>query len=162
MGIGDLLEPGRVLCNVEARSKKHALEILSELLATAEHDLSSSEIFDHLVARERLGSTGLGDGVALPHGRAAGLDSAVGAFVRLCQGVEFEAADGEPASLVFGILVPEDANEEHLRTLSAIAKRFLQPGFRAQLIETTGSRDLYDLLAQEPEEDQPDEASADP
>ncbi len=148
MSIRDLLEPGRVLSNVEARSKKHALEILSELLATSEHDITAGEIFDCLVSRERLGSTGLGESIALPHGRAPGLDEPVGAFLKLSEGVDFEASDGEPVRLVFGILVPEDAHEQHLQTLSEIARRFLEPDFRARLLETTSSRTLYELLVE--------------
>ena len=117
-----MLEPGRVLCNVEARSKKHVLEILSELLASADNDLTAGEIFDSLASRERLGSTALGGGVALPHGRVPGLDGSVAAFVRLSQGTPFDAPDGQPVTLVLGLLVPEQASEQHLEELSGIAE----------------------------------------
>src|SRR5215510_14463199 len=141
-----LLEPGRVLCNVEARSKKHILEILSELLASAENDLTAGEIFDSLVNRERLGSTALGSGVALPHGRVPGIDGSIAAFVRLSQGVEFDAPDGVPVTLVLGLLVPEQASEQHLGELSSIAKRLSRPVLRAALAEAGSSSAIFEAL----------------
>ena len=142
-----LLEPGRVLCNVEARSKKHILEILSELLASAENDLTAGEIFDSLVSRERLGSTALGNGVALPHGRVPGIDASIAAFLRLSQGVEFDAPDGVPVTLVLGLLVPEEASEQHLEELSAIAKLLSRPAMREALAQAASSSALYEALS---------------
>ena len=146
MSLPGLLEPGRVLCNVEARSRKHVLEILSELLASAENDLTAGEIFDSLVSRERLGSTALGGGVALPHGRVPGIDGSIAAFVRLSQGVEFDAPDGVPVTLVLGLLVPEQASEQHLGELSSIAKRLSRPALRAVLAEAGSSSAIFEAL----------------
>jgi PTS system nitrogen regulatory IIA component len=146
MSLQGLLEPGRVLCNVEARSRKHVLEILSELLASAENDLTAGEIFDSLVARERLGSTALGGGVALPHGRVPGIDGSIAAFVRLSQGVEFDAPDGLPVTLVLGLLVPEQASEQHLGELSSIAKRLSRPELRSALAEAGSSSAIFEAL----------------
>jgi PTS system nitrogen regulatory IIA component len=146
MSLQGLLEPGRVLCNVEARSRKHVLEILSELLASAENDLTAGEIFDSLVARERLGSTALGCGVALPHGRVPGIDGSIAAFVRLSQGVEFDAPDGIPVRLVLGLLVPEQASEQHLGELSSIAKRLSRPELRAALADAGSSSSIFEAL----------------
>jgi PTS system nitrogen regulatory IIA component len=146
MSLQGLLEPGRVLCNVEARSRKHVLEILSELLASAENDLTAGEIFDSLVSRERLGSTALGGGVALPHGRVPGIDGSIAAFVRLSQGVEFDAPDGVPVTLVLGLLVPEQASEQHLGELSSIAKRLSRPPLRAALAEAGSSSAIFEAL----------------
>jgi len=146
MSLQGLLEPGRVLCNVEARSRKHVLEILSELLASAENDLTAGEIFDSLVSRERLGSTALGGGVALPHGRVPGIDGSIAAFVRLSQGVEFDAPDGAAVTLVLGLLVPEQASEQHLGELSSIAKRLSGPPLRAALAEAGSSSAIFEAL----------------
>jgi PTS system nitrogen regulatory IIA component len=146
MSLEGILEPGRVLCNVEARSRKHVLEILSELLASAENDLTAGEIFDSLVSRERLGSTALGGGVALPHGRVPGVDGSIAAFVRLSQGIEFDAPDGVPVTLVLGLLVPEQASEQHLGELSSIARRLSLPALRAALAEAGSSSAIYDAL----------------
>jgi nitrogen PTS system EIIA component len=147
MNLHQILEPARILCNVEARSKKHVLEILSELLASADNDLTAGEIFDSLVSRERLGSTGLGGGVALPHGRVPGIDASVGAFVRLSQGVDFGAPDGAPVRFVLGLLVPEEASEQHLEELSAIAKLLSRPQVREALASAPSSSALYEALA---------------
>lgn len=147
MNLQRILEPARILCNVEARSKKHVLEILSELLASADNDLTAGEIFDSLVSRERLGSTGLGGGVALPHGRVPGIDASVGAFVRLSQGVDFGAPDGAPARFVLGLLVPDEASEQHLEELCAIAKLLSRPDVRDALANAPSSSALYEALA---------------
>lgn len=146
MSISHLLEPGRVLCNVEARSKKHALEILSQLLSSGDQDHSHGEIFDSLISRERLGSTGLGMGVAFPHGRLPGLDASLGAFMKLTDPIDFESQDGEPAFLIFGMIVPEDCSDEHLEDLGQIARLFTQEEFRNALGEANGSSAVYELL----------------
>lgn len=148
MILEDMLEPGRVLCNVDARSRKHVLEILSELLASAENDLTAGEIFDSLAGRERLGSTALGNGVALPHGRVPGIDASIAAFVRLSDGVDFDAPDAAPVKLVMGLLVPEQASEQNLEELSAIARQLSSSELREALAQATSSSALYELLTQ--------------
>jgi PTS system nitrogen regulatory IIA component len=148
MTLEDMLEPGRVLCNVEARSRKHVLEILSELLASAENDLTAGEIFDSLASRERLGSTALGSGVALPHGRVPSIDGSIAAFVRLSDGIEFDAPDGAPVRLVMALLVPEQASEQNLEELSAIAKLLQNAALRDALANAGSSSAIYELLTQ--------------
>ena len=142
----DLLQPGRVLCNVEAASKKHALEILSQLLAGGSADLTAAQIFDSLISRERLGSTGLGSAVALPHGRIAGLDRTVGAFLRLSEAVDFDSQDNAPVDLIFGMIVPEDSTDEHLEALAEIAKTLSLDAFRQALLGARSSAALYELF----------------
>jgi PTS system nitrogen regulatory IIA component len=148
MSLERVLEPGRVLCNVEARSKKHVLEILSELLASADNDLTAGEIFDSLVSRERLGSTGLGNGVALPHGRVPSIDASLAAFVKLSQGVEFDAPDGAPVTLVLGLLVPEQASEQHLEELSSLARLLSRPALRQELLQSNSTSALFETLTE--------------
>ncbi|MDN5937360.1 MAG: PTS sugar transporter subunit IIA, partial [Salinisphaera sp.] len=106
-------------------SKKRALESLSEQLAAAAPGVDADDVFTALVNREKLGSTGLGDGVAIPHGRLSGVQSCVGAMLRLVSpGVDFEAPDSKPVDLFFGLLVPEDSTDEHLEILRNLAEMF--------------------------------------
>jgi PTS system nitrogen regulatory IIA component len=124
MNVTNLLAPDRtdVLDNIA--SKKRLLEHVSELLGSSSPQVSRQSIFDALVNREKLGSTGLGNGVAIPHGRLPGLAGPVCALVRLVTPVDFDAADGQPVDLAFALLVPEESTEEHLQVLSTIAEIF--------------------------------------
>ena len=131
--LDQILAPERVRSNVPAASRKRTLEVLGEILASADPELSAQAIFDRLVARERLGSTGLGEGCALPHARAPGLDRTVAAFLRLRRGVDFDSPDHEPVDLVFGLLVPEESTDEHLEILAAIARVFSDEQVRSSI-----------------------------
>ena len=124
MDIIDLIAPGRIVCNSPVASKKRVIEVLSELLATGQADLNPRPIFDSLIGRERLGSTGLGHGVALPHGRFSQTQTAIGAFIKLEKGVDFDAIDRQPVDLVFGLLVPDHYTDEHLKILQLLAEMF--------------------------------------
>jgi PTS system nitrogen regulatory IIA component len=137
MNIADLLSPERVLSCKDIVSKKRLLEQLSALLAGSSLQLSRHEIFDALLNREKLGSTGLGKGVAIPHGRMAGLERPLCAFVKLDSPVDFDAADDQAVDLVFSLLVPEDSTEEHLQVLSTIAEIFSNPGVCTALRQCT-------------------------
>jgi len=147
MDISEILEPGRVLGNVEARSKKRALEILSELLGHAGEECVANEIFENLVQREKLGCTALGRGVAVPHGRSPGLSGPAAAFVKLHEPVDFDAADGERVDLIFGLLVPEEATENQSAALADVTRLMADATLRGSLREATSSSTLYQLLA---------------
>src|SRR5215212_8166238 len=121
--LASILPPAQVLVNVDATSKKRAFEEAGLLFENL-HGLARALITDSLFARERLGSTGLGHGVAIPHGRIKGLKDALGALVRLAAPVPFDAPDGKPVGLVFALLVPEQATEKHLQILSELAQMF--------------------------------------
>ena len=121
----------RIALDVEAGSKKRVLEVLADLLQTPFQD--STLVFDHLLERERLGSTGMGHGIALPHARIEGLAEARGGFIRLVEGVDFGAVDGEPVDMIFGLLVPGEATEAHLKLLATLAGLFRDAGFCADL-----------------------------
>ena len=146
MDVEQILNPGSVLWNTEARSKKHALDLLSQLLAEAAGTLSSGEILEALVTRERLGCTALGESVAIPHGRVVGIDRNVGAFLKLREPIDFDAPDGEPVDLIFGLLVPEDCNEVRLSQLRDLADRLSERQFQQQLRHAESPDELYDLL----------------
>ncbi len=143
---GFLLEK-RIGCNVEAASKKRVLEQLGQRLAESVPELTQDLVFDALLERERLGSTGLGKGIALPHARMAQVDHAIGAFIKLTDGgVDFDAIDGEPVDLAFAMLVPEEATDEHLQLLSTLAGMFSDGAFCTELRRAESDHDLYQLI----------------
>lgn len=147
MQFSDIITPERIATQVSATSKKRALETLSELFA--EHSSSTKnahEIFDSLIARERLGTTAIDHGVAIPHGRIKDNTETIGAFVQLTEGVDCDALDGEPVNLMFALLVPEDSTEEHLQLLARFAEMFSDAELREKLRTAADNQSLYDLL----------------
>ena len=134
--VAKLLPPSNILLDLDVTSKKRMFE-QAGLLFENNQGVARSLVFDSLFARERLGSTGLGQGLAIPHGRIKGLKEAVGAFVRLAQPVPFDAPDGKPVSLVFLLLVPEQATEQHLRVLSELAQMLSDRELREKLSTAT-------------------------
>ena len=153
--IDEVLAPERVVCNASCASKKRALELLSAMLARAGSGLSERDVFESLLGRERLGSTGLGHGIAIPHGRVTGIDHAVGAFLTLDGGIDFDSPDGEPVSMLFSLLVPEACSEDHLKILAALAEMFSDASLRQRLREQTTDQNLYDTLMAWNATDQP-------
>jgi len=146
MNITDLITPERVVHRNDVASKKKALELLGDLIASAEPAISSRAIFDSLLGRERLGSTGLGHGVALPHGRLSGSQQAIGAVLKLDQGIDFDAIDQQPVDLMFALLVPEHFTDEHLKIIAYLAEMFDDKSFCEQLRTITSGQQLYDRL----------------
>lgn len=147
MLIHDLLSPERISLDLHAGSKKRLLEIISEKLADNSSELNQREVFDSLITRERLGSTGLGDGVAIPHGRVAGINHVEAAFFRLAKPLAFEAADGKPVDVLFALAVPEECGEDHLKLLAHIAELFSQPGFVDAVRSAESPAQLLKLLS---------------
>jgi PTS system nitrogen regulatory IIA component len=129
MKLSDILSSNRIAVGVTVTSKKRALEDLSKLLALGAPAVSAQDVLSSLTAREKLGSTGLGHGVAIPHGRIPGVSTTIGAFVRLRHPVDYEAHDGRTVDLMFGLLVPQQATGEHLKHLAAIAEKFSDDAF---------------------------------
>jgi PTS system nitrogen regulatory IIA component len=144
--IAKLLPTGNVVVGLEASSKKRVFE-QAGLLFENNGGIARSIVFDALLARERLGSTGLGQGVAIPHGRIKGLKEATGAFVRLSVPVQFDSPDGKPVGLLFILLVPESATEQHLQILSELAQMFSDRAFREALGTTPDAATIHDLFA---------------
>ena len=138
----------RIGCQVEAGSKKRVLELLGNLLADTAPDLTQDSIFDRLLERERLGSTGLGHGIALPHARIRNIDQAYGAFIQLSQGVDFDAIDSQPVDLLFALLVPEAATQEHLQLLATLAGMFSNADFCSDLRRCASPPDLLKKLTE--------------
>ncbi len=143
--IAKLLPPSNIVLGLDVTSKKRLFE-QAGLLFENNQGVARSLVFDSLFARERLGSTGLGQGVAIPHGRVKGLKEAVGAFVRLATPVPFDSPDGSPVSLVFVLLVPEHATEQHLQILSELAQMFSDRELREQLAHETDPGSLHQTI----------------
>ncbi|KFN51466.1 PTS sugar transporter subunit IIA [Arenimonas composti] len=147
MHLLDLLSPARVRTEVPVSGKKRLLEVLARVLADGAGGDSEAGIYDTLCSRERLGSTGLGHGVAIPHARSARAKVATGAFVRLAEAVDFGAPDGEPVDLVFALVVPEHFAQQHLLLLAGLAEMFGDAGFRDRLRKAPDPAALLALLA---------------
>jgi PTS system nitrogen regulatory IIA component len=143
--IAKLLPYSNVVLDLQASSKKRLFE-QAGLLFENQHGIGSSQVFDSLFAREKLGSTGLGQGVAIPHGRIKGLKEALCAFIRLAQPVPFEAPDQNPVSLVFVLLVPEQATEKHLQILSELAQMFSDKALREAMSRAPDAAALHQLI----------------
>jgi PTS system nitrogen regulatory IIA component len=143
--VAKLLPQSNVLLDLSASSKKRLFEQVG-LLFENNHGIGRVPVFDSLFARERLGSTGLGQGVAIPHGRIKGLKEALGCFVRLAQPVPFDSPDGKPVSLVFVLLVPEQATEKHLEILSELAQMFSDRGLREAMAAAADATALHQLI----------------
>jgi PTS system nitrogen regulatory IIA component len=146
MQISEILTPERMLCHVQATSKKRVLEYFSKLLATETSELTNRAIFDCLLGRERLGSTALGKGVAIPHARVAQCDITLAAFVQLEQGIDFDAIDNQPVDLLFALMVPENSTQEHLEILAQLAQMFSEESFRDKLRCASDCTDKFNLL----------------
>ena len=149
MELADLLAPAQVRSLGSIASKKRALEELSKLLVEVAPDLSATDVLTSLVNREKLGSTALEGGVAIPHGRMRGLDKPAAAFVRLESAIDYDAHDGAQVDLIFGLLVPQDATQTHLDILKAIAERLSDDGFVQALREANSDEALHAQLVSE-------------
>jgi nitrogen PTS system EIIA component len=149
MPLNDILTPEAVIGALRVNSKKQALQELSDRAAKVS-GLSAREIFDSLLQRERLGSTGVGDGVAIPHGKLGKCGKIFGIFARLERPIDFEALDGMPVDLLFLLIAPENAGADHLKALALIARALRDPGLAAKLRKTRDSSALFSLLAQTP------------
>ena len=140
--IAKLLPPANIVLDLDVTSKKRLFE-QAGLLFENNQGVARSMVFDSLFARERLGSTGLGQGVAIPHGRIKGLKEAVGACFRLANPVPFEAPDGKPVTLAFMLLVPQQATEMHLQILSELAQMFSDKELRQRLSNDADASSLH-------------------
>jgi len=142
-----LLPLPNVMVDLDVSSKKRVF-VKVGLLFENNHQIARSRVFDSLFAREKLGSTGLGQGVAIPHGRIKGLKEALGVLVRMKQAIPFDAPDGQPVGLIFVLLVPDRATDVHLQILSELAQMFSDKLFRERLLEAPGAPELHQLITQ--------------
>lgn len=146
MNIAEILDIDRVIVDADLGSKKSVLEKLAAMLSSADPGLTATTVFDSLIARERLGTTGLGEGIAIPHGRVASNGKSIGAFLRTGKPIDFDAVDSAPVDIFFALCVPEEATEEHLALLSALAGNFSDRAFVDALRSSADAGDVYRKL----------------
>lgn len=142
----NLITRDSVLCNVSARSKKHCLEILSELLTRPVPEIANEEVFANLIERERLGCTSLEKGIAFPHCRVSALQQSHAALLKLNSPVDFDSIDGDPVDLVFGLMVPEEIRADDYADIELITNLLRDETLRARLRAASSSSDLYAAL----------------
>lgn len=146
MNISEILSPECIFPDVDCHSKKDALDTLAKTIADADNSTSQTEVFDCLCARERLGSTGLGNGIAIPHGRLKQGTKTIAAFMQLENGVDYDAVDKKPVDLLFALIVPEESTEEHLQILAKLAEMFSKPDIVSKLRQAETSAEIYTIL----------------
>lgn len=147
MEIHEILSPDRVVCDLDASSKKRALEKISDMLSADSLDIPSQEVCESLIAREKLGSTGIGSGVAIPHGRLKSTDKTLAAFVRLHEAIDYDAIDNQGVDLIFALLVPEDSTDDHLQILAELAEMFSHAEILHKLRSTNDSQSVCQVLS---------------
>ena len=151
MKIVDLLNPNAIAADIEASGKDEALVELTDVMMQVESGLDRDEVIRVLKEREKLGSTGIGDGVAIPHGKLRNMKKLQRSFGRSRRGVDFDSMDDKPAHLFFLLIAPEESVGVHLKTLARISKLLKNPDVRRRLVEADGSRELYRIIAEEEE-----------
>jgi len=147
MDVRSILKPGSIRCESQVRSKKHALDVLSQMLADAAEGPTPEEVMNALIGRERLGTTALGEAVALPHVRLPGVRENVAALLKLAEPVDFGAPDGQPVDLLLGLLVPADSKDAELREVDILVKRLNDPELKRALRSASDPLVLHSLFA---------------
>ena len=148
MQLREILTPERTVSHASENSKKTLMERLSQLLAQNTPEINANDIFQKLIERERLGTTKLGCGVAVPPARIQKLHAPIAAFIHLDHGILFDGTEKQPVDLFFGLLVPEEATDDHLQILAMLAEMFSQKSLRNQFRISKNSSDLYQLIIQ--------------
>jgi PTS system nitrogen regulatory IIA component len=146
--LAELLTPERTACQVPGLSKKRLFETLARVISEDQLSLSYDEVFSQLIAREKLGSTGLGEGIAIPHCRIGNCSQPTGTLLTLSEPIDFDSPDNQPVDLVFALLVPEEGHQQHLDTLAQLARLFSQSGFCDSLRGARDQAELYALATQ--------------
>lgn len=142
-----MLKLGSIRCESHVKSKKHALDLLSEMLAEAADGPTVEEVMNGLVGRERLGSTGLGQAIAVPHAKLSGVKHNVGAILKLDEPIDFGSPDGQPVDLLFGVLVCEDSSGAGHREVDHLVRRLCDPNFQKELRSSMDPQTLNSLIA---------------
>ncbi len=143
MDINTILTPELTFCNVQGVSKKRLIETSADLISAQVKSVDANQIYSALIAREQLGSTGLGNGIAIPHCRVPKCKSTIGCLIKLEKGIDFDAIDGKPVDLLFYLLVPENTIEGHLEVLRALAELFNSNSYCTSLRGCITNADLY-------------------
>jgi PTS system nitrogen regulatory IIA component len=152
MKLSDILEEDNIIPDLKARDKKRTIEELTEAIVKGNPSLDKDSLIRVLLERESLGSTAIGDGVAIPHGKYPGISTPIISFGRSRKGLDFESMDGQPVFLFFLLIAPEDSASIHLKALARIAKMLKDSNFRKVLIEATTKKELYKIIIHNDEE----------
>jgi len=152
MRLSEILDANNIIPDLKAKDKKKALEELAETIVNTRPSLDKDSLVKVLLERERLGSTGIGDGVAIPHGKFHGISEPVISFGRSLKGLDFDAMDGQPVFLFFLLVAPENSASVHLKALARIAKLLKNSSFRKTLMEIQSRQELYETIIQNDEE----------
>jgi len=148
MNISTILSADCTKCAVRSNSKKRLFEIVAELANSQMPELSTKEIFDSLLAREKLGTTGIGNGIAIPHGRLLATDKVVAVFLQCADPVAFDAIDNRPVDLLFALLVPAERCDQHLRTLAMVAEKLNDKSTVKRLRAASSDAELYQIITE--------------
>jgi PTS system nitrogen regulatory IIA component len=149
MKITEILPEALVIPTLTGKSKEEVLRELANAMAAQHPDIDANRLLEVLWERERLGSTAIGDGIAIPHGKLPGLKTVLGAFGRHLQGVDFQSLDGKPTKLLFLLVAPEDSVGQHLKALARVSRLLKDPAFRNQLMSAPDQRDLFRCIREE-------------
>ena len=152
MKLTDILEQSQVISDLSGRSKRAVMEELCQPLVDTHQGLDVAQLMEVLVERERLGSTGIGDGIAIPHGKLAGLPTLLLSFGRSRAGVDFDSLDGKPAHLFFLVVAPDNSAGVHLKALARISRLLKNSNVRQQLMEAGDAQDIYEIIQSQDEE----------
>ena len=151
MQITDMLDKNYIIEELKATSKRAVLAELSEILSRDQKGLAPGAMVEVLLEREKLGSTGIGDGIAIPHGKLKGLDRLMISFGRSRQGIDFDAIDGKPVHIFFLLMAPESSTGQHLKALAKISRMLKDPEFRSGLLEAKSAEEIYRKIAEKDE-----------
>jgi len=149
MKITDILSPDMVIADLRGATKPDILNELAKALAAKYKEIKLADLAAVLVERERLGSTAIGDGIAIPHGKLRGVAKIIGAFGRHARGVDFDSLDGGPSQLFFVLVAPEDSASLHLKALARVSRLLKDGSFRSRLLAAKDSAELYSLIKEE-------------
>jgi nitrogen PTS system EIIA component len=152
MKLSEILDEKNIIPDLRARDKKGALEELAGTVVSTRQSLDKGSLVKVLLEREQLGSTGIGDGVAIPHGKLHGINEPIISFGRSLKGLDFESMDGQPVYLFFLLVAPENSASVHLKALARIAKILKNSSFRKMLMEIPSRKELYQTIIQNDEE----------
>ena len=143
MKLSNILTPNRCFCKMRGFSKKRLLKTLSTTLGESFNNLDENQIFDSMMAREQLGSTGIGNGIAIPHCRVPDCEEIIGCLITLDSHIDYDSVDGIPVDLIFVLIVPEENKDDHIRTLAIVAERFSSKSFCDALRQAQDDIELY-------------------
>jgi PTS system nitrogen regulatory IIA component len=149
MKLVDVLKKESVIANLHSKNKPEVIRELSQLLSSLYPNINPDRLFQVLMEREKLCSTAVDAGVAIPHGKLGGITNIIASFGRSLEGIDFESLDGHPSHLFILILAPENSSGAHLKLLARISKIFRDPDFRSRLMEAKSQDEIYDIIAEE-------------